>query len=653
MSAGGRHDDRYRSLAALLDQVVWTADATGAFVEPQSSWEAYTGQRWKDHRGFGWVDALHPEDRERVLAEWAPAIAGRNVWETQGRIWHGRARTWRWFVARATPLLDDGGAVREWIGTVADVEDQPRARMYQLFERAPALVAVFRTPDLVIEFVNEVVRRLSSRSLIGKRLQDVLTDARYAETVEEAVRTGRRSTGTEVAVVADWDGNGRPHERFFNFVNEPTPAEGVPTSIMTFGYDVTDQVVARKRVEDAARALEATGRAKDEFLATVSHELRTPLSSILGWSSLLAERPTEPELVAKAADVIRRNAKAQAKLVEDILDVSRIVSGKLRIEAQPVSIEAVVRDALEVVRPPAVAKDIDLALESDADVTVVGDEDRLRQVVWNLLSNAIKFTDAGGRVTVRTRRAPDAVTIEVEDTGRGISAEFLPHVFERFRQADSSTTRSHGGLGLGLAIVRHLVELHGGQVSVHSDGEARGATFAVTLPVRAVFAGLLSTITPSETEIVSAAPSSPKLERARPASLDGLRVLVLDDETDAREMIAAALASWGAEVTTADAVPVALEAIARDKPDVVVSDIGMPKEDGYSFVRRLRASGGDMARLPAVALTAYARSSDAERAIASGFDLHVTKPVDPDDLREVIAKAARGTLSGPSRSGTR
>ena len=651
MSVGGHNDDRVRSLASLLGQVIWTADATGAFVEPQSSWEAYTGQPWSEHRNFGWVDALHPEDRERALASWAPATAGKDVWETHGRIWHARSKTWRWFVARATPLPDPGGAVREWIGTVADVEDQPRARMYQLFDRAPALVAVIRAPDLVVEFVNAAVRRLAGRDIVGRRLDDVVTDARYVATVEEVIRTGRRSTGTELPLVMDWDGSGRPYERFFDFVNEPAPAGGVAVTIMSFGYDVTDQVVARRRAEDAARALEATSRAKDEFLATVSHELRTPLSSILGWSSLLAERPDDEAMVRKAADVIHRNAKAQAKLVEDILDVSRIVSGKLRIDARAVSVEAVVRDALEVVRSPAVAKGITLSFEPDADVPVVGDEERLRQVVWNLLSNAIKFTDAGGRVTVRTRRTPDAVTIEVEDTGRGIDPEFLPYVFERFRQADSSTTRTHGGLGLGLAIVRHLVELHGGHVTVHSDGEGHGARFAVTLPVRAIHAGLPSTVTPSETEI-ACEDTSPGFERPRPASLEGLRVLVLDDETDAREMVASALEAWGADVLMADAVPAALEAIARACPDVVVSDIGMPKEDGYAFVRRLRALGGEAGGLPAVALTAYARSTDAARAIASGFDFHVTKPVDPDDLRDVVARAARG-LNRPSRSGTR
>jgi CheY-like chemotaxis protein len=401
------------------------------------------------------------------------------------------------------------------------------------------------------------------------------------------------------------------------------------------------------REREARREAEHLNRLKDEFLATVSHELRTPLQAILGWSRLLrgagSSGSVDPARLAKGLEVIDRNAKAQAQLIEDILDVSRIITGKVRLNDAMVNLAAVVRAAADTIRPAADAKRIEVVTELDPELgAIVGDEDRLQQVVWNLISNAVKFTPAGGRVYVRAARVDTHVELIVSDTGNGIPSEFLPYVFERFRQADSTTTRSHGGLGLGLAIVRHLVELHGGTVRAESAGVGQGATFTVALPVRAVSAT-------GDAQAIRAA-----LVRASPAAkgeqvLTGVRVLVVDDEADARELLVSVLEQFGAKPRAVGSVSEAfsalgeLDALEGLRPDVLVSDIGMPGEDGYVLIRRLRTLEGErgIPSLPAVALTAYARGEDRQRALAAGFQVHVAKPVEPSELVGAIARVVR------------
>ena len=391
-----------------------------------------------------------------------------------------------------------------------------------------------------------------------------------------------------------------------------------------------------RAAHDALRRAEEANRIKDEFLATVSHELRTPLNAIAGWSALLTQKMDDPVSVARGLEVIHRNAQAQTKIIEDILDVSRIVTGKLKIDPRPVDMIAVVRDALEVVRASADAKQLTLTFEAAPDTAclLVGDASRLQQVVWNLLSNAIKFTSCGGSVTIAVEQKGPSVHVTVTDTGRGIEPDFLPYVFDRFRQADSSTTRKFGGLGLGLAIVRHIVELHGGRVSAESAGLGKGATFRVALPVRAIVAQ------PSPDD------QAPTL-KARPfppgaANLRGTLILVVDDERDARELVEAVLVGAGAVVKTASSAREGIEALARFRPEVIVSDIGMPGEDGYAFIRQVRSRAiHDCGAVAAVALTAYARSEDRIRAVSSGYSTHVTKPVDPGELIAVIAGMRR------------
>jgi signal transduction histidine kinase/ActR/RegA family two-component response regulator len=394
----------------------------------------------------------------------------------------------------------------------------------------------------------------------------------------------------------------------------------------------------------AARAeAEAVNRAKDVFLATLSHELRTPLTAILGWVRMLHNQSIDAETSRHGLDVIARNAEAQYQLIRDLLDVSRIISGKLQLNTRQIRLAPVVEAALDSVRQAADAKSIRLGAEYDdqADL-VMGDPDRLQQVIWNLLSNAIKFTPKGGSVGVRVERDGSDVLVRVSDTGQGIAPEFLPHVFERFRQQDGSTTREHGGLGLGLAIVRHLVDQHGGSIAAESLGEGRGSTFQISLPIAAVKAPLDA---PGE---MPQQPSRRSPESETPA-LDGLRVLVVDDQADARELLALVLARAGAKVSTAASATEALESFEREGAEVLVTDIGMPTEDGYSLVGRLRAMPAGL--IPAVALTAYATEEDRRRALSAGFDAHVAKPVEPTELVSVIARLTAQT-SGRSSTAT-
>ncbi|HLM55677.1 MAG TPA: PAS domain S-box protein, partial [Pyrinomonadaceae bacterium] len=379
---------------------------------------------------------------------------------------------------------------------------------------------------------------------------------------------------------------------------------------------------ARAEAEAAAaenerlyREARDSSRLKDEFLATVSHELRTPLTAILGWAHMLRAGQFDPDSSAKAFETIERNARAQSQLIDDLLDVSRIITGKLRIDVRPVDPNSFIEAAVEAVRPAAEAKGIRLQKVMDTGVvSVSGDPVRLQQIVWNLLSNAIKFTPKGGRVQVRLERVNSHVEITVSDTGTGISPEFLPHVFDRFRQADQRTTRVHGGLGLGLSIVRHLVELHGGTVRAESGGDGQGSTFRVLLPVAPVYQSDESgaRVHPAARETL------PTYEC--PERLDGVRVLVIDDEQDTRELLRFGLAQCGAVVTLGGSADEALEAMRATTPDLIISDIGMPGVDGYELMRRIRAlPAGRGGRVPAVALTAYARTEDRMQALRSGY----------------------------------
>lgn len=401
-------------------------------------------------------------------------------------------------------------------------------------------------------------------------------------------------------------------------------------------YEEAKRAISAER--DARAEVERVSLMKDEFLATLSHELRTPLNAVLGWAEMLLARAAPGTDVRRGLESISRNAHAQSQLIDDLLDMNRIISGKIRLDVQSADLASIIEASLESVRPSAEAKGIRLRwLLDPLPGPVFGDPHRLQQVVWNLLSNAVKFTPKGGAIDVMLRRVNSHIEITVCDSGAGIPAEFLPHLFERFRQLDSSTTRSHGGLGLGLSIVKQLVELHGGAIRAESAGEGMGATFVVSLPLRPV--------------VERDAGEHPTTRRAPPRAseidLAGVKVLLVDDEPDARELVKFVLAEAQAEVVTAGSADEGLELLKQARPDVVVSDIGMPERDGYQLMRSVRslppAEGG---RTPAIALTAFARSEDRTRALLAGYQVHIAKPIEPRELVVTI-----GSLTG--RAGTR
>ena len=388
--------------------------------------------------------------------------------------------------------------------------------------------------------------------------------------------------------------------------------------------------------EQSARAdAEIANRTKDEFLAILSHELRTPLSAILGWSHLVRTGKLDEGQMSRAFETIERNARSQSQLIDDLLDVSRIITGKLEIELRAVNLCSVIDAAIDAVRPTFEAKAIEFeTVMEPSNCLVQGDATRLQQIFWNLFSNSIKFTPQGGEVRIEVKRSASQVRVSISDTGVGISAEFIPYIFDRFRQADGSTTRTHGGWGLGLAIVKHLIQLHVGNVEVESEGKNKGSTFTVILPLAPA----------SAEEDTKNAEVSEQESNGQPFGaakiLEGLRILVVDDELDSRELVSAILTRCGSEVRCSESAADAMQTFKEWQPDVVISDIGMPVEDGYSFIKRLRKLRTKRAKqIPVVALTAYVNRQDKARALAAGFQAHIAKPVEPEALVKLIADA--------------
>jgi signal transduction histidine kinase/CHASE1-domain containing sensor protein/CheY-like chemotaxis protein len=472
-----------------------------------------------------------------------------------------------------------------------------------------------------------------------------------------AVRTGQvvitndymRATSAQLSVIVGEDNGLRPESslavpmavmgRIIGTIEvqsyQPHAYQHEHVTAMTMAANLTAVAIENVRLlkleRTAREAAEESNRLKDEFLATVSHELRTPLTAILGWARLLEDGALDSTMTHQAVDTIWRNAKAQAQIVDDILDVSRIITGNLYIDLHPIEVTPVVQNAINVVRPTADAKGIRIEAQIDNTPAMVsGDANRLQQVIWNLLSNAVKFTKNGGRVTLKVTQANAAVEISVTDTGQGISREFMPYVFDRFSQADSTTTRHHGGLGLGLAIARHLVEIHGGTIRAASRGEGQGATFTITLPL---LDSKLKTLEPATTDKTLAYATQ---------MLSGVNVLLVDDDSDTLKLMATALARRQANVTAVSSAGEAIQAIRQKRPDVLVSDIAMPDEDGYGLIEKVRSlENGETQSIPAVAITAYAKDEDRERALASGFQIYLAKPIELRELVSVVARAAR------------
>ena len=418
--------------------------------------------------------------------------------------------------------------------------------------------------------------------------------------------------------------------------------QGVQSPIVRgMAHDVTERRQALKREKEARLEAETANRLKDEFLSTLSHELRTPLTAIIGWSKLLIDGEVEPDKRPRALETIARNARFQAHLIDDLLEVSRIITGKLRLEFSSCDLRPVIEAVVESLRPTAEAKAVQLDLWLEPDVALIyGDVDRLRQVIWNLLSNAVKFTPRNGSVQVKLQRDKTHVAIAVRDSGEGIKRDFLPHVFERFSQSDGSTTREHGGLGLGLAIVRHLVELHGGAVRAESPGEGLGSTFIVTLPLMAA-SGAQAERPKFEGDELRVAEAG---RIAHSPSLEGLRLLIVDDELDFRDLVTVMMGQYGAVVKTAASAAEALGYVEDWNPDVLVADIGMRDEDGYGLIRKVRAlSTAKGGSTPALALTAYTREDDRLRALSAGYQIHLAKPITGPELAAAVANLAGRT----------
>jgi len=510
-SALRQSEQRYRSLVAATSAVVWITDPVGAFIDLQPSWEEYTGQNRNEYTGWGWLEMIHADDRERIQQQWQQALDEKTYYETEARLWHHPTGEYRYMIARGVPVLNVDGSVREWIGTDTDIHDRKQVE--------------------------------SERNSLLSREQ-----------------------------------------------------------------------AARAQAEEA-------NRVKDEFLAILSHELRSPLNPILGWTRLLQTQKLNPTKTAEALATIERNAKLQTQLIDDLLDVSRILRGKLNLNVAPVDLSFIIESAIETMRTAAVAKSIVIQTQLQPVRQVAGDSARLQQIIWNLLSNAIKFTPDDGQVSIQLKQVGKSAQITVSDTGKGIEPEFLPYVFDYFRQADASITRKFGGLGLGLAIVRHLVELHGGTVTAASPGEGLGATFRLMLPL---------------------IPGNPQQNQEIPSSnlvldLTGVRVLVVEDELDSREFLIFVLEQYGATVMAAENAATGFEMLQQFQPDVLISDIGMPVEDGYHLIRRIRKlpaqQGG---KILAIALTAYAKNEDSQQALAAGFQKHLSKPIEPAQLATAV-----------------
>ncbi|EYF02505.1 hybrid sensor histidine kinase/response regulator [Chondromyces apiculatus] len=558
---------------------------------------------------------------------------------------------------RAALAIDNARLFRE--------AERQRLRLAQVFEQAPVAIAMLRGPDHVYELANPLVASpFQGLDLIGKTVGQIVQGSAVqgvVEDLDQVYRTGEPLSRTEIHLdLPVRDGSTRATV-YADLVCQPMRNEaGEIDGIIAVFIDVTERVLARSRsealaeehlreqqqheaernlllarAEQARAAAEEASELKDQFLATVSHELRTPLNAILGWTRILRTTRLPAERQERALETVERNARAQTQLIEDLLDISRVVSGKLRLEASPLDLGTVVEAVLETVRPAAEAKQITLTPSLGSGATVIlGDPARLQQVIWNLLSNAIKFTAQRGHVEVRIGRDEAFAAVEVKDDGRGISPEFLPHVFERFRQAEGSTTRAHGGLGLGLAIVKSLVELHGGTIQALSEGEGQGSTFVVRLPfVKARQA---------EAEALAGLPASAAPDVERPPALHGKSVVVVDDEADAREVLVEILERCGARVVAAGSAAEAFAAVERTRPDLLVADIAMPGEDGYMLIRKVRALPPEDGGLTlAVALTAYTRREDEARALRAGFDMHVPKPVDPIAFLDVLESLLR------------
>jgi PAS domain S-box-containing protein len=657
---------RLNNIIASVPGVVWEAwgepDAATQHIDFVSDYVelmlGYTVEEWLATPNF-WLNIVHEDDKEHAAHEAAEKFAGRGHGANRFR-WVAKDGRVLWVEAQSVAILDEGGKPVGMRGITFDITErklaeEERARLAAIVESTDDAI-IGKTLEGMITSWNRGAQRMygySAAEVVGQPISIVIPPELSGELASILERLGRGESVEHLETVRVRKDGTRIN---VSVTISPTRnAEGQVTGASTIAHDITERKLVEEqqaemlaREQAARQQAEVANRTKDEFLATLSHELRTPLTAMLGWTWMLRSKELEPETHNHALETIERNVRAQAQLIDDLLDVSRIITGKLRLEVRPAELVPVILAAIDTARPAAKAKGIELETTLDKTASrVLCDPARMQQVVWNLLSNAVKFTPRNGRVEVRLGRVESHVELSVTDTGPGIETDFLPFVFDRFRQADSSTTRMHGGLGLGLAIVRHLMELHGGTVSVESAGEGQGSTFTVSLPLMAIST---ETSGAGNGRALPEVEDNPTLECA--PALDRLRVLVVDDEPDARDLLVATLRQCGAKVTAVASASEALDVLAHSEQDVIVSDIGMPLEDGYMLIRKVREfEQGRDSQIPAIALTAYASESARHEALEAGFQLHLAKPVEPSTLIEKIAGLVRQKQTQPQGTG--
>ena len=670
-----RGEERYRTLATATAQIVWSASPAGEFVADSPSWRTVTGQTREEMMGRGWLAAVYPGDQARVWSAWSESIANAAPFEPEYRLRTGDG-SYRWFATHAYPVRDPDGTIREWIGAASDIDDKRRSEQGAAFiaEAATLLSSSLAYEPTLRSLANLVVPRLADCCAIDMVAEHDTYERVAVAHVDPAMETpcwdagGKRLSPSPLydpvaAVLASGEpllledpaalGSLVANGEYRQLVDQidarsmlivPMIARGRTLGSISLlftsserRYSRADLPFLRDLARSAAVAVDnarlyteaqAANRAKDEFLATLSHELRTPMTAVLGWAQLLRVGGLDEATFREAVDTIERSSQIQAQLIDDILDVSRINAGKLHLDVEPVDLATVIEAALDTVRQAARGKAIALRADLTPSVHIVqGDANRLQQVFWNLLSNAVKFTGREGEIRVTLDRIDGSARIIVSDNGRGIAPDFVPHVFEQFRQADSSTTRIFGGLGLGLSIVRQIVELHGGSVSARSEGLDRGAAFTVLLPFSA------ATMEDSGPPAASATPLP---------DLHGLRILLVEDDETHQRLIVSVLTRAGARVRVESSAKNALQGLRHDVPDILVSDLSMPDEDGLSLIGKIRTDLKiSEERMPAVALTSFGRLHDRLRILGAGFQNYLVKPVDPADLTAVVRVAAR------------
>lgn len=643
-----RLESRYRALVTVASNIAYVADAEGRFTSPQPSWERYTGQPWEKHCGHGWAEMLHPDDRSVAQEALDLSLAKDVPYRADVRIWHAASSTYRRCQVRAAGTRGENGRTQEWVGMITDVEESLRTAQSLREERArldlsveAAEIGTFHCPIPL----GRIVWNLKCKEHFWLSPNaDVDFDVFYSR-IHPGDREKTRAA-IEQAVT-----EGTPYDIEYRTVSPDGPIRWLRakgrTHVDDYGrplrFDGITIDISRQKALEIERdqlltnerllRLEAqhASQLKDTFLATVSHELRTPLNAIQSWLYLLQRESVDESLLARGLMAIDRNAQSQSRLVDDLLDLSRIEAGKLLMNDEDVNLAPLLLSEIDDISLSAQAKKVEISSELPNELMVHGDAVRLRQVFSNLLSNALKYTDAQGHIRVSARSTGYWAEIQVADDGAGIPASFLPRVFEPFSQAVDATTRTSGGLGIGLAIAKSIVNLHGGSITVRSEGEGRGSVFVVQVPLSGA--------------IAAAASVSPSIEEppaTQGQSLSGLMILLVEDEDDAREAMTAVLESAGATVTTAESAATARGLAKTRTFDVILSDIGMPHEDGYSLIESLRKCG---LTTPAVAVTAFGRPEDKSRAFQAGFDSHLAKPVTPTRLFEVI----RSVLQEASR----